>query len=226
MNNETLNNTKPDRLWLTAVGMLLVIAISITGPGTLTTVYGFLVVLLVVWQEKNSSFMATLGFKKADRNTISLFVKAPFVAALMVMVYVLVLMPLVVSITGKPLDLSVFESFKGDLITTLVALPLVWLMAAFGEEIVFRGFLMTRFSRIFGESRPSLIINVLIMGSTFGYAHGYQGISGQILSGITGMVLAIVFYRMKNNLWFCIAVHGWFDTIALLLFYFGVGDAL
>lgn len=35
------------------------------------------------------------------------------------------------------------------------------------------------------------------------------------------MFLAIVFYIRKYDLWFNIAIHGFFDTIALVLLYKG-----
>lgn len=215
-----------NRNWLSIAGMILIIVIFILLPGTYTTLASCVVIALVVWQEKNSGFFASLGFRKSDRTGRSIFLMAPLMAVLLVAIYLLVLIPLVVGITGEPSDLTAFEVFKGDIITTLVALPVIWLMAAFGEEIVFRGFLMTRFTRIFGESHLSLIFNILLMGLVFGYAHGYQGLTGQILSGLTGMILAYIFHRKGNNLWFNIAVHGWFDTIAIIMFYFGAGDLI
>lgn len=227
MNTETLKTTgNSNRNWISAIGMILVAAIFIIVPGTLTTVSACLVIALVVWQEKNNGFFASLGFKRSERSSRSIFFKAPIMAILLAAVYVLVLIPVVASITGEPSDLTAFEVFKGDLVTTLVSLPIIWLMAAFGEEIVFRGFLMTRFTRLFGESNWSLFFNLLLMGLVFGYAHGYQGLTGQILSGLTGMILAYIFHRNNNNIWFNIAVHGWFDTIAIIMFYFGAGDLI
>lgn len=224
---ETQKTTQPvNRNWISIIGMMLVAAIFIINPGTLITVYACAVIALVVWQEKNSGFFASLGFKKADRNGRTIFLQAPLMAIALVIIYALVLIPVVVAITGEPSDLSAFEPLKGDLVTTLISLPVVWLMAAFGEEIVFRGFLMTRFTRVFGEGNWSLFFNILLMGLLFGYAHAYQGITGQVLSGLTGMTLAYVFHRKGNNIWLNIAIHGWFDTIALVMFYFGLADYL
>jgi len=51
--------------------------------------------------------------------------------------------------------------------------------------------------------------------------HGYQGITGQIITGIIGLLLAIIFHLRKYDLWFNIAVHGFFYTIALIVIYNG-----
>jgi membrane protease YdiL (CAAX protease family) len=56
----------------------------------------------------------------------------------------LMLTPIVERLTGIPRDLSAFDFLRGDTAAFLKLLPLVWLSAALGEEIVFRGFLIGR----------------------------------------------------------------------------------
>ena len=51
--------------------------------------------------------------------------------------------------------------------------------------------------------------------------HSQQGITGQLVTGIVGGLLALIFYLRKYDLWFVIAVHGFFDTISIILIYFG-----
>jgi membrane protease YdiL (CAAX protease family) len=52
--------------------------------------------------------------------------------------------PLLTRLLGKPPDLSNFTAVKGDLRFALVMITLLWVLAAFGEELVYRGYLMNR----------------------------------------------------------------------------------
>ena len=89
-----------------------------------------------------------------------------------------------------------------------------------GTEILFRGYLMRQFTKFFGSSSISLILNIILLAVIFGWIHSYQGLSGQIVTGIIGAMLAAVFHLRKSDLWFNVAVHGFFDTIALALIYY------
>ena len=67
------------------------------------------------------------------------------------------------------------------------------------------------------------MINILLFGFVFGCIHAYQGITGQVVAGVTGMLLAIIFHLRKNDLWFNIAVHGFIDTVALVFYVLRLG---
>jgi membrane protease YdiL (CAAX protease family) len=52
--------------------------------------------------------------------------------------------PLLVRLTGKQPDLSDFRILTGNIKYTLIGIALAWTLAAFGEELVWRGYLMNR----------------------------------------------------------------------------------
>ena len=192
------------------------------GLGTATTFLVTILVLFIVYIEYKKKVFSSLGFSRRHFNYKNILIKAPLTAILIVMMYRWLLTPIIINITKVEIDLSAFDFLRGNLSNLLITLPLVWLSAAFGEEIIFRDYLMTRFSKIFGKSTLSIFLNIIIFSLFFGYIHDYQGISGQLLSGITGAILAIIFHLNKNNLWLNIAVHEMIDTIALVSIYFGL----
>lgn len=147
---------------------------------------------------------------------------APLVAAGLFTLYVFVLVPGITEITGAPIDYSAFDELVGNLPACLVALALVWATAGFGEEVIFRGYFMRQFVKFFGESNVSIALNIILLACFFGFMHSYQGITGQLVTGIVGALLALIFYLRKYDLWFVIAVHGFFDTIAIICVYFGL----
>ncbi len=189
--------------------------------GYFQVVFAVSIMLLASWIEYGKDTFSSLGFQRSNLNALRLLVIAPIVAGMLFILWWFVLIPGVTYVTGQPMDFSLFEPYKGDLVAVLTLLPLVWLSAAFGEEILFRGYLMRQFTKFFGSSSISLVLNILTFGVIFGWIHMYQGVSGQIVTGILGVLLAITFHIRKDDLWFNIAVHGFFDTIALALMYRG-----
>lgn len=184
-------------------------------------IIGALLLIIASAIEYKKELFTSLGFQRKRIRVKDLLIIAPLLGIIIFLFYGYVMVPSVTFLTGQPIDFSVFEPYEGNLPATLSLLALIWASAAFGEEIVFRGYLMRQFTKFFGSSKISLVINILLFGFIFGLTHAYQGISGQILSGITGMLLAVIFHIRKSDLWFNVAVHGFIDTVAVVYIYYG-----
>ena len=130
----------------------------------------------------------------------------------------LLLTPIVEALTGIPRDLSAFDFVRGDLAAYLALMPKIWIGAAICEEIIFRGFLIGRLESAFGgASRAATTAAVLLSSAVFGAAHAYQGPTGMLITGVLGLLFAIVYVAAGRNLWFNIVVHGVYDTLSLAL---------
>lgn len=103
---------------------------------------------------------------------------------------------------------------QGNLGLYLLWLLVVWTSAAFGEEVFFRGFLISRAQRIFGGVSHKWLWSVLFAALIFGYAHFYyQGLRGFVVTGIIGFWLGLLFFAYKRNLWPLILAHGFVDSL-------------
>jgi len=180
-----------------------------------------LILLIASAIEYKKDAFKSLGFQRKRIKIKSLLIVAPILGIAIFLFNGYIVMPTVTYLTEQPIDYSEFAPYKGDLSALLGLSVYVWLSAAFAEEIIFRGYLMRQFTKFFGSSKISLIINILLFGFLFGWVHAYQGISGQILTGIAGMILAVIFHIRKSDLWFNIAVHGFIDTVGLVYMYHG-----
>jgi membrane protease YdiL (CAAX protease family) len=114
-------------------------------------IYAAVIVVVASFVEYGKDGFRALGFRSQNFNALNLLVFAPLLAVAMFCLWLFVLIPWVPSFTGQPLDFSVFEQFVGDLPAVLMLGAFIWASAAFGEEIVFRGFLMRQFSKFFGD---------------------------------------------------------------------------
>ena len=111
---------------------------------------------------------------------------------------------------------------EGNLPMLLMWLGLVWTSAAFGEEMFFRGYMVTRLADGLAGVPGRLAIAVLLPALIFGYGHYYyQGLFGLVMTGLIGLAFAISFLLLKRNLWPLVLVHGTIDTINFVALYLG-----
>jgi len=189
----------------------------------LVIILPMLVVLLASYLEFKSDFLKRHGFSNVNFTKKNILIHAPVIALGLFLLYAYFLLPVVTYITNKPIDYSDFDAIKGNPSGLIFLLVFVWISAAFGEEIVWRGYFMKQFIKFFGHGKISLTLNILLCGGLFGMMHSYQGLTGQIVTAILGMILSFIFHKKKYDLWLNVAIHGFFDTIAILALYFNLG---
>jgi len=111
---------------------------------------------------------------------------------------------------------SGFDKISGHWMAALQWLLIVWTFAAFGEEISYRGYLVTRGADVGGRSRAAYWASVLLVSVLFGYGHYYKGPAGVVDSGMAGLVLGTAYLLSGRNLWVCILAHGFIDTFGVI----------
>ena len=74
-------------------------------------------------------------------------------SVMLAMVELFVSQPWLVRLLGKKADLSQFHQLTGSLKLTSLYILLVWVVAAFGEEMIYRGYLMNRVADLLDRTR-------------------------------------------------------------------------
>jgi CAAX protease family protein len=121
----------------------------------------------------------------------------------------------------NPTPPALANEITGNMTMALVALLLVWTFAAFGEEIAYRGYLLTRAADIGRRSKTAYWIGIVLVSILFGYGHYYKGASGVIDSGVAGLILGTAYMLAGRNLWASIFAHGFIDTFGIIDAFFG-----
>ena len=125
-------------------------------------------------------------------------------------------------LAGRPPDLADFRVIVGNPRMLLLFLALSWTLAAFGEELSFRGYVMNRFADLAGPRRGALAWGFALVASSvlFGWGHGGQGITGMVQETLSGGLLAGLYLAAGRNLTVPIVAHGVSNTVAFLFIYF------
>ncbi len=129
--------------------------------------------------------------------------------------------PLLVRLLRKQPDLEDFRALTGNLKLTLIFIALAWILAAFGEEMVYRGYLMNRVADLLNRTRRAWIVSLIAVHLAFGLAHAYQGWTGIIDEGLMGLLLGLIYLRTGRNLAVPIIAHGVQDSIDFVLIFLG-----
>ena len=149
------------------------------------------------------------------------------VATIVLLVFSGRLHPAVARVFG-PLDMSVFANVPGNAGLLLVWLALVWTVAAFGEEMLFRGIVLNWLYDLFRPHAARWLawtLALVVTSALFGAGHAYYGVTGIVLTGTVGLGFGLVYLRSRRNLWPAILTHGLYDTVGFLVLFAGLNAA-
>lgn len=122
---------------------------------------------------------------------------------------------------GRAPDLSGFSAVKGNLKFALLMIALTWILAAFGEELVYRGYLMNRVADLGPGAGAAWVLSLVLVSALFGWSHHQQGLTGIIEEGSDGLILGLLYLACRRNLAVPIVAHGVCDTIDIVLLFLG-----
>ena len=179
-----------------------------------------LVVLGLLSVRLRNGGLSSLGFRRPP-SWARLALIALAAAALRIVLGELVIDPLTARFWPPAVGPAGTEEIPGNINEALLWLLIVWTFAAFGEEIAYRGYLLTRAADVGKRSPAAYWIGMVLVSVLFGYGHYYKGPAGIVDSGVAGLILGSAYLLTGRNLWTCILAHGFIDTVAVAGLYFG-----
>jgi membrane protease YdiL (CAAX protease family) len=96
------------------------------------------------------------------------------------------------------------------------------IVAGFGEETLFRGYLFERLGKLFGKGILSTIFIILTTTALFASEHyPDQGLPGVEQAVVSGLVLGSI-YSIRKEIFTVMIIHAVFDLTAVALIYYGL----
>ncbi len=134
-----------------------------------------------------------------------------------------VISPLLFRLTGETRPQVVeLTSVRGNLSYFLLLLIAIWLLAAIGEELVYRGYVLNRIVDLLGHSKFGWGIGLILSSLMFSLGHGIFNRAIIIGDFLIGLLEGGLYLIGRRNLWLPIIFHGAWDTIFLTLYYLGI----
>lgn len=206
--------TEKLELMITILSVILILTIPQYG-----VIIAFIMVIVYLRRSKNRfEIRKSIGLKRPNNLPILIFVTA-ILGILIELVIEIFVNPIIEKITNSKIDISEveMESF-GDYLTWIV---IGFVIGGLLEEILFRGFLITRISTFLRADKMGNCLALFLTSLLFGLCHLYQGWSGVISTGLIGFIFGIIFLTFNKNLWYSILTHGFVNATALTILYFG-----
>lgn len=195
------------------------------GTKTQSAFLSFLSILLALSLIRLALWFRRSSFREFGLKSPTSWLKTILLAVgglITIYVVVVLTMPIVIRLTGKPVDRSQFDVLRGNVPALIIGLLVIWTLAAFGEELIFRGYLMNTLARAFRQEKTGWIAACIVNSVIFGIGHTYQGISGVILLAVVGLLYALFYLGSGRNLWVPILMHGLYDTAAFVIIFFSL----
>lgn len=172
------------------------------------------IVVVLVWilMRANGESVRELGFARDGSGRLLL--RSGLLAVGMFVIANIVLNNLFSTLLGSGQARPIAELFR-----SLHDLP-YWIFSAIvgggiAEELL-RAFVLTRFDKLFG--RVGLAFALVADSIVFGLGHLYQGNASALTSGVTGLLLGLIFLQRRRVI-DAMAVHAVFDLMGIAAAY-------
>ncbi|WKK77757.2 type II CAAX endopeptidase family protein [Marivirga salinae] len=193
----------------------LLVALAFPPIGVLI---GFIIVLvyLLVGKDHKEKFKS-IGFRSPKDGWIKTVFLCLIYGILIEVSFQIVVNPVIEIITAAEVDLTAYDGIRNNFINYLSVLLIGWVVGGFIEEILFRGYLITRLSKLFQIEKAGNWFAIILTSLVFGFSHLYQGWSGVISTGLISIIFGFIFIQHRKVIWYTILTHGFINTTALTL---------
>src|SRR5438105_1385886 len=173
--------------------------------------------LVLVWARLSKTPWREIGYVRPRSWTSSLAIGLMFGITFKFLMKAMV-MPL---LGADPIN-HAYHYLAGNRAALLPMIVFIIASAGFGEETVYRGFLLERFSKLFGYGTGARVLAVLLASIWFGLVHyPGQGLAGVEQAAIVGLVFGAI-CAITGSLFTLMFAHIAFDVTAVTIIYYNL----
>jgi membrane protease YdiL (CAAX protease family) len=177
--------------------------------------------LVLLWVRQSRTPWRDVGYVRPRSWLREILVGVAFGIALK-LVMKAVVMPL---LGADPIN-HAYQHLVGNRTASLMLAFQAILVAGFGEETLFRGYMFERLGKLLGKSAGARALTVLATATLFGLAHyPGQGVPGVQQALVVGLVFGTIF-AVRGRIWMLMSAHAAFDLAAIVIIYGGLETAV
>ncbi|MEO8112855.1 MAG: type II CAAX endopeptidase family protein [Phenylobacterium sp.] len=198
------------------LGLLAILVILL--PGNAVSIAGFGVpvsaILVLVWVRLSHTPWREIGYVRPRSWALGLLVGVALGVSMKFLMKAAV-MPLL----GGPAVNPAYHYLAGNTAALPGAVFTMVVVAGFGEETTFRGYMFERLGKLFGPGAWAKVAIVLVTSTVFGLEHlANQGLAGTEQAALNGLVFGTIM-ALTGRIWMLMCAHAAFDLTALARIY-------
>jgi uncharacterized protein len=200
---------------LRGFGPLGILAVLIIAAGQIVPPLS--AVLVLVWTRLSRTPWREIGYVRPKSWIVSLVV-----GVASGILFKLLMKAIVMPLLGANPTNEAYHYLVGNRAALPAAVFTMIVVAGFGEETVFRGYMFERLGKLLGRSLTARIVIVPVTAALFGSIHYFsQGLAGAQQAIITGLVFGTVF-AVTERIWMLMCAHAVFDLTAVAIIYWNL----
>jgi membrane protease YdiL (CAAX protease family) len=174
-------------------------------------------VLALLWAWRSRTPWREIGYVRPKSWIGTLLVAIAFGSA-----FKLLMKAIVMPLLGAPPINQAYHYLAGNRAAIPGTLFLMTIVAGFGEETLFRGYMFERLGKLFAPGVAAKVLIVLLTSGAFALLHyPDQGLAGAEQATITGLVFGTIF-AVTGRIWIPMFAHAAFDLVAYAIIYWNL----
>ena len=178
-------------------------------------------ILVLVWARRSHTPWREIGYVRPRSWVGTVAVGIVFGSA-----FKFVMKAIVMPLLGADPINQAYHYLAGNRAALPGAIYAMIVVAGFGEETLFRGYMFERLGRLFGSTVWARMLIVLLTSTWFGLAHySVHGLTGVEQATIVGLVFGAIF-ATTGRIFLLMVAHAAFDLTALAMIYWNLESRL
>ena len=178
-------------------------------------------VLVLVWARLSHTPWRKIGYVRPKS-----WIRRLAIGIIFGIAFKFLMKAIVMPLLGAPAINQAYHYLAGNAAAIPGMLFVMIVVAGFGEETLFRGYMFERLGKLFGPGTWAKVLIVLITSVWFALAHySVQGLPGVEQATITGLAFGTIF-AVTGRIFMLMVAHAAFDLTALALIYWDLESAV
>src|SRR3984893_663607 len=174
-------------------------------------------VLVLIWAKTSNTPWRELGYVRPRSWT-----KTIVIGIIFGVTFKFVMKALVMPLLGAPPVNQAYHFVTGNAAVIPAMIYTMIVVAGFGEETFYRGWMFERLGKLLGQSVPAKVAIVLIPAILFASMHyPDQKLPGAEQALMTGLIFGSIF-AITGRIFMLMIAHAAFDLTALWMIYYGL----